>query len=360
MAKESVSKKPLRVALIASDQTASDYSDFLELLLVGLADESVPTLLICPRGCDPDSLFTGAAELVDHPVLDLPFTERLAARLLAQQVTKFEPTVLHCLCETKASLTRCLAHRLELPYVLMVNSMQGRWGQLSISSKRCKRIIAPAETIAANLAKAQPRFADRIERINIGTFVAESAACFSRPNRVATMVTAHPQDNADDFESLFGALKHLKIDGYEFMMVVAGDGRAAGQVWQLMTAMDLLRRVTMVSRLRPWRSVLAAGDIFVQPQPRTVFDTSVLGAMSVGTAVAGCAGGVDDLIVEDETAVVFDPKDDLSIVRSLKRLLDRREFARQIATNAQRRLAEYHSASGMIAATIAAYRDAQG
>jgi hypothetical protein len=219
LTKESVSKKPLRVALIASERTAREYSEFLRLLLVGLADESVPTLLICPQGCDPDSLFTGAAEVVDHPVLDLPFTERLAARLLAQQVEKFEPTVLHCLCETKASITRRVAHRLEVPYVLMVNSMQGRWGQLSISSKRCKKIIVPAETIAANLREAHPRLADRIERINIGTFVAESVGCFSRPNRTATMVTAHPQDNADDFENLFSALRHLKIDGYEFMII---------------------------------------------------------------------------------------------------------------------------------------------
>ncbi len=360
MAKKNVNKKPLRVALIASERTARDYSEFLRLLLVGLADESVPALLICPQDCDPDSIFTAAAEVVEPPLLDLPFTERLAARLLAQQVAKFEPTVLHCLCESKASLARRLAHRLDLPYVLTVNSMQGRWGQLSLSSKRCRRIIVPAETIAANLTRAHPRFADRVEQINIGTFVAESCECFSQPNRIATMVTAHPQDKADDFESLFGALRHLKIDGYEFMMVVAGDGRAGGQVWQLMTALDLLHTITMVSKLRPWRSVLAAGDIFVQPQPRSVFDTSLLEAMSVGAAVAGCRGAVDDLIMEDKTAVVFDPKDDLSIVRSLKKLLDRREFARQIATNARQHLVENHAVGDMIGATIGAYRNARG
>jgi glycosyltransferase involved in cell wall biosynthesis len=360
LARESVSKKPLRVALIASERTARDYSEFLRLLLVGLADESVPALLICPRDCDPDSIFTGAAEVVDPPLLGLPFTERIAARLLAQQVGKFEPTVLHCLCESKASLTRRLAHRLHLPYVLMVNSMQGRWAQLSISSKRCRKIIVPAKTIADNVTGAHPRFAGRIEQINVGTFVAESSGCFSQPNRIATMVTAHPQDHAEDFENLFGALRHLKLDGHEFMAVVAGDGRAAGHLWQLMTAMDLLTTVTMVSRLRPWRSVLAAGDIFIHPQPRGVFDMSLLGAMSGGAAVAGCKGRVDDLIIEDETAVVFDPKDDLSIMRSLKRLLDRREFARQIATNARQHLVESYAAGDMIGATIGAYRNAQG
>ncbi|GAI01811.1 unnamed protein product, partial [marine sediment metagenome] len=53
--------------------------------------------------------------------------------------------------------------------------------------------------------------------------------------------------------------------------------------------------------------------------------------MSVGSAVAGCKGGVDDLIIEEETAVVFDPNDEISIRSSLQRLFDSRELARQIA-----------------------------
>lgn len=359
MAKENVSRKQLRVALIASEQTVREFSDFLELLLVGLADESIPTLLVCPPGLDSDSIFTGAAAVISQPALDLPFTEPLAAKLLAQQTAKFEPTVLHCLCESKASLTRRLAHLLELPYVLMVNSLQGKWSQLSISSKRCRKIIAPGETIAANLAKVHPVHADRIRRINIGTFVTDTGGCFSRPNRIPTIMTAHPLDKVDDFENLFGALKHLLTDGYEFMTVVAGDGRAEGQIWQLLTALDLLHTVTMVSRLKPWRSVLSAADVFIRPQPRSVFDTSVLEAMSVGTAVAGCSGGVDDLIIEDKTAVIFKPDDELSIMRTLQRLLDKRELARQIAHNARRRLMENYSAGDMISATIEVYNNSQ-
>ena len=67
-----------------------------------------------------------------------------------------------------------------------------------------------------------------------------------------------------------------------------------------------------------------------------------------------------NLIMADETAVVFEPKDELSIMRSLQRLLDKREFARQIAANAQRHLKENYSAGDMISATIRAYRKAQG
>jgi glycosyltransferase involved in cell wall biosynthesis len=358
LASEVAKKKSLRVALIASERTVGEYAAFLKLLLVGLADESIQTVLICPPGCDSESMFTGSAEIISHPVLDLPFSEHFNVRLLVQRLEKFEPTVIHCLCESKASLARHLARKMDLPYLLMVNSVQGRLGQFSISSRRCKRIVVSAKTVADNVAKAHPGFAEHIEQINIGTFVAETTVCFSQPNRIATMLTAHPFDDANDFENLFSVLRHLLIDGYEFMMVVAGDGRAERQLWKLLTALGLLQVVTMVPRLKPWRSVLAAGDIFIQPKPNLAFNSSLLEAMSVGAAIAGCKGGVDDLIIEDQTAIVFDPKDELSILRCLQRFLDKREFARKIAANAQEYLRENYSADNMISATIQAYRDA--
>lgn len=358
MSPEVARNKPLRVALIVSEDTVREYSAFLKLLLVGLADESIPTVLICPPGCDSESMFTGSAEIIGHPALDLPFSDHLNVRLLVQRLEKFEPTVLHCLCESKASLARHLARKMDLPYVLTINSLHGRKGQFSISSKRCKRIIVPARTVADHVAKTHSGFSGRIAQINIGTFVAESGVCFSQPHRIATMLTAHPFDDADDFENLFGVIRHLLIDGYEFMMVVTGDGRAERQLWKLLTALGLLEVVIMVPRLKPWRSVLASGDIFIQPKPSLAFNPSLLEAMSVGAAVAACKGGVDDLIIEGQTAAVFDPKDELSILRCLQRLLDKREFARKIGAGAQEYLRQNHPADKMISATIRAYRDA--
>jgi glycosyltransferase involved in cell wall biosynthesis len=81
--------------------------------------------------------------------------------------------------------------------------------------------------------------------------------------------------------------------------------------------------------------------------------------MSVGSAIAGCRGGVDDLIIEDETAVVFDSNDELSIMRTLQRLLDRHEFARQIAGTAQQYVRENHTVSRMISTILGIYDEAQ-
>ncbi len=352
-------KKPLRPALIVSAETISEYSIFLKHLLVGLVDDSIPVALVCPAKYDLGSVVPPPVEVIRFPAFDSPLLKRQNKKKLIEQLGDFKPTVLHCLCQDEAHFARQLAWQLDLPYLLMVTSLQKRFGRLFISHSRCAKIIVPAETLAANVAELYPAFTDRIERINIGTFASETSSCFREPRWLASMVTAHPLNNESDFENLFGAVKHLAIDGYEFMLVITGGGRAEKQVWKLLTARGLSQIVTIVPRLEMLRPVLAAGDIFIQPRPSDTFNPLLLEAMSVGAAVAGCKGGVDDLIIEDETAVVFDPADELSIYNTLKRLFDRRELAQQIAKAAQQYLRENYTVSNMISSTLQAYYDAQ-
>jgi len=376
--------KSVRAALIASENILSDYSTFLEHLLVGLADEAVPAVLVCPPQCEIDPVPSGSAEIVRHPAINLPFLAHQNRKWLAEQLSKFKPTVLHCLCESKAGLTKQLACQLNLPYLLTINSLRRPGTHLSISAKHCARIIVPAESIADDVARTYPRLAGRIEQINIGTFVEERIRCFSlsprlwvpaergpsagvrRPlagankdSRLASMVIAYPLDSVADFENLFNAARHLAIGGYEFALVVMGAGRAESQLRKLLAALDLLQMVTIVPRLKPWRSVLSAGDIFIQPRPNWAFNPLLLEAMSLGLAIAACKGGVDDLIIEDRTATVFDPADELSIRGSLQQLFDKPEFARKLAEGAQNYVRANHSVSSMVSATLQAYHQAQ-
>lgn len=354
-----MTKKSLRLALIASEDTLWEYSTFLEHLLVGLADESIPVILVCPPGYDTDSLLIGNVEIVTHPVFGLPLTGHINRRLLVERLAKFKPTVLHCLCEDMAFLTKRLSRRLSLPYVLTVNSLSEGLGRLSVSYERCTKIITPTNGIAIDIAGAYPRIAERVKNINIGVFVSEGNRCFSGHSGSATIGMACYIDDAGDFENLFGAIRHLMIEGYEFMMIVAGKGRDERSLRELLAALDLLRIVTVVPSLRPWRSVLAACDIFVQPRPSAHFNPLLLEAMSVGCAVAACKDGVDDLIIENETAVVFDPNDELSIVGALQKLLDKHDLARKIARFAQQHVKENYTVSEMISATLRAYDQAQ-
>jgi len=351
-------KKTVRPAIIVSAETISEYPTFLRYLLIGLVDESIPTTLICPAKCNLASIIPPSVNVIRHPAFNLPLMWRQNRRKLIEEISNLKPTVLHCLCENEAPLARKLAWKLKLPYLLMVNSLQKRFNRLYISSSRCAKIIVPADSIADNIAKIYPEFAERVEQINISTFTSETSSSFRRPNWLTSMVTAHPLDNETDFVNLFNAIKHLAIDGYEFMLVMTGTGRAERHVWKLLTKLGLRKVVTIVPRLEMLRSVLAAADIFIQPQPNNAFNPLLLEAMSVGAAVAACRGGVDDLIIEDKTAVVFDPTDELSIYSTLQRLLDRHELAQQIAAAAHKYLRENHSVSNMISSTLQVYKDA--
>ena len=365
---EGSSERSLRPALIISEHTLFEYSTSLEHLLVGLADESIPVILVCPPSSDIESVLSGAVEVVRYPVFDLPLTGILNRKDLTEQLTRLKPTVLHCLCESQAQLTKKIAFQMDLPYVLSVNSLQQRWKNfvyqrqihpLSISPSHCAKIIVSAESIAANITQLYPKYAERIEQINTGTFVDENIGCFSVPSRLPCMVIAHPFRKAEEFENLFGALRHLTIDGYEFMTMVVGNGRIERQMRRLLAAFGLLQSVTIIPRLKPWRAVVAAGDIFIQPVANPAFNPRLLEAMSVGTVVASCKGGVDDMVIEEKTAVVFDPYDELSIRQNLQRLLDRRELARQIAKGAQEYLRRCHSVSNMISSTLRIYQEAE-
>ncbi len=143
------------------------------------------------------------------------------------------------------------------------------------------------------------------------------------------------------------------------MVAIMGTGPAEHHVRKLLVSLDLSDIVTIVPVLDPWRSVVVAGDIFVQPQPLRTFSVFLLEAMAVGTAVAACRGGVDDLIIPNETAVVFEPDSEPSIRQALRQLLDEHDFARRLATTAQEHIRAHYSVNAMVSATLKTYLEAQ-
>jgi len=349
----------LRPALIASTRILRDYSAFIEHFLVGLADQSVLSALVCPGDFDAGAFVSPAVEIIRHPAYRAPFFWRQSRRRLYERLTEFGPTVLHCLDEHKAGFTIRLAKRLDLPCVVTVNSLQKRFSRFSFYSKFFSAFIVPAESIASNITGLRAGLTGRVEQINLGTFVQERSGCFSTVGAVASMVTIYRADYEGDFGKLLDAVKRLAIDGYEFMLVVAAQRRAEAALRRLLASRGLSQISIVIPLLRLQRKVLAAGDIFIQPWPSDTFNVFLLDAMGVGTAVAACRGGVDDLIIDGETAVVFDPADELSIYDCLRQLFDRPERARQLARAALGHLKENYTVTGMVSSTLRIYRAAR-
>jgi glycosyltransferase involved in cell wall biosynthesis len=353
---EKPKKKMPRVALLGSRHTMLEYHTFLGHLLVGFSDRSAPVTLVCPPGNAFNSLVLGSAEVITHPVFEVPLFDHLNRKLLIEKLEKFKPNILHCLCESMAALTRYLSQQLGVPYIISVNSLHKHLTRSYFSIEHCSGIMVPAGSIEANLVRLYPNLADKINLVNMGSFTEQTISCFSDTSRPATLIITYPFHKTGEFENLFGAIHHLMIDGYDLMVVVIGGGRAETELWKMLAALSLLQIVTIVPREIPRRPVLKAGDIFIQPRPVDFFDPMLLEAMSIGSAVAGCRGGVDDLIIENETAIVFNPADELNIMSTLQKLLDGRDFARKIGQNAQDYVKQRHSVSRMISSVLRLYQ----
>ncbi|MFC1677175.1 glycosyltransferase family 4 protein [Planctomycetota bacterium] len=346
-----------KAALIVSEYTISEYSASLRYLLGALEESSVPAALVCSAGCDVESIVNANVEVFRHPAIDLPLMGRQNRKMLLEKLRKFEPTILHCLCESQASLSRRLSRKLDLPYILSVNSLQKRFSNFSISAKRCAKIIVPAESIAANIEDVHPHFAEKLMRINFGTCVAETAACFSKPTGPGSMVVAAPLEGASGLDNLLEAVHHLAVENYDFMLVIITGSQTDKDLRKRIASLGLSQFTVIVSRQHPWDRILAAGDIFIQPWPCDDFNPMLLEAMSQGTAVAACTGRVDDLVIDEQTAVTFDPEDQLSIYNSLKGLFDRPELAKQIAAAAQQHLRKNNSIEETTSQIIELYRE---
>jgi len=352
-------RNSIRPAVIIDRPALSSNSIFLEHFLSGLTSESLISAVVCPADCDMTVIPSPSVEVIIHPAFKLPLLGRQNTNRLYENLEKFKPTVLHCVGQAGAALTKKLAHKLNLPYVLMINSLAKRFLRFAISSAHCASIIAPAQSIADHLGKICPNLAERIEQVNIGTFVEDTCTCFCAVSRVPGIVIAKPLNDVAEFEPVLNAMKHLAIDGCEFQLAIIGTGPAEAQVRKLLRNLGLSHLVSIVAGIKPARSIFAGADIFIQPRPTNSFNSLLLEAMGVGMAVAGCKGGVDDLIIEGKTAVVFDHEDELSIYATVQQLLNQRQVARQIALSAQVYLRENHTVSKMVSTLLQIYYNAQ-
>ena len=354
---QEIPKSP-RTAIICSRRIITDYSLYLKFLLVGLADESVPVCLVVPPRIDIESVMPPAFEVLRHPSVEFPLMQHYNRRVLLERLEEFRPELIHCLCESMAVLTRWLSRQLQIPYILNIDSISRPWHPVMISQTRCVAIITPAKSIADHFVSVHTKYTDRISQINIGVFAADTIACFAHRNRIPGIVIAQPVLNADDLDNVFQVFHRLNVDNYQFMVAFIGVVGAEKHIRTLLRKLGLSRVVTHIPPLPGIDPAIAAADIFVVPRPSSSFSMALLSAMSAGCAVAACRGGVDDLIIDDKAAVVFNPDDQLSIYNALKQLLDAPDYARQIAAQAQEYLRQKHHVSDMISAMLQLYRQA--
>jgi glycosyltransferase involved in cell wall biosynthesis len=338
----------IRPLVILDSRTVQRFYSPLRHLLFGFEAQGITCCVVVPPESQIESFLWPGIEIVRYPALRFGLFYRQNRRRLILQIEEFKPTIIHCFGTAKSLLAKSLGRTLGIPVVLTVSSSQQSFLKRQIISRGVSAVIAPSEHIAESLKKRIPRIAAIIRQVNIGTFVDETCACFSRPDRIPGMVVVSDFLRFDDLEPFLSAVRHLAVNGYEFHVVLMGDGSAQGDVRKFIQGVGLVSIVNISPPMGPLRAVFRGADIFVHPFIAQRFDPAMLEAASAGSAIATDKNNADYFLQNNTTAVFFDSRDELSIYSALQKLLDDREFAKSIASAAQNYLRGNNTVSSMV------------
>jgi glycosyltransferase involved in cell wall biosynthesis len=204
--------------------------------------------------------------------------------------------------------------------------------------------------------------ARRLER----TTVAPRGSIEVIHNGVADLaVTSIPQRGSQPTIGFAGRFTHEKgadvllralaqLTGVTAVLVGDGELRPASEV--LASELGVADRAIFTGWREDARELMATWDVFVLPSRREGFGISIVEAMLAGLpVVATSVGGVPEVVVDGENAILVPPDDPGALAVAIRRLLDDPQLRRRLGQSGRRRALERFSPQTMATAFLALY-----
>ena len=345
----------VRPVIIVDQHSLRHYLTPLRHLIVGLTTQAHSAMLVCPHDSDAEAMIGAPVSQITYPILKVPMLSGWGKASVLDKLRKFKPTVIHCFSARRIGFTRYLARQLDIPYVVTADLFHKPLLHTFVFRRQCESVITFSKNVYERLHARHSRLGKLVRLVNPGTFVEDECACFSKSGHLASLVVSQNLVNPFEFELFLDAVKHLAIDGYEFMVAIIGKGSAEREIHKTIEKLGLSQIVTVVPPMQPLRAIFAGADIFVCLEYTPGLNSRLFDAMSVGMAVASCKENAGDLLVDEKTAVLFDTHDELSIYSSLQKLLGKRELTRKIAKAGQEHLRSHYTVSKMVDSLLEIY-----
>ncbi len=349
-------KQNLNALLIIGDDSVANYSDYVSRLIKGLSSCSSVLRVVSTGDSTASFVSRMNIESTKYPLIKTVVFEKYSYTKLVEFVAKSKPNIIHALSNRDLRVTKKLATEFDIPYVVNYFEKPTILSRFEAFGNNCQCIFAGNSRIKQKLESMFRDVSGKVRRFEYGTFVDDKIACFDSESRLASIAVVYPMENVKEFQAFFGALRHLGIDGYEFMVAMIGQGNQDTACRKLVQDMGLSHLVNIVGNVKPLRKFIAGADIFLQPWPSKEFDTSVFEAIAAGLAIAVPECECD--VLNEGDCLCFDHKDELSLYGVLKELLDNRDKARAMAKRAQEHFREQNSDSNMLESLCKVYFDA--
>ncbi|MDD5011896.1 MAG: glycosyltransferase [Phycisphaerae bacterium] len=353
----SESENGTRPLIVSDSETVRRYCSSFRHLLFGFEAQDISSAMVVPPASEIESFLFPRVRIVEHPVLKFPFFFFQNRRHLRSCLEKIKPNLVHCYGVAKVPLAVSIASHFNVPAVITMDSARFGIGSKMVINRSFNKILVPSSLLIEKLT--QRGFSlEKISQVNVGTFADESCSCYSDTDRLPSMLVLGSFNKFSDYEPLLGAIRHLNVDGYEFLVVFMGSGPAETQIRDFIKSTGLVQTVSITPLLRPLRQVFHGCDVFIHPCAFGDFDPALIEAAAAGLAIAADRDNADDFLQDGSTSVLFDRNDDLSIYSSLQKLLDDRLFARSLASAAQNHIRSNNSVSSMVSDLLKIYSQA--
>lgn len=167
-----------------------------------------------------------------------------------------------------------------------------------------------------------------------------------------TVLVRSPVMTAGGAVTVFEATRQILGDAPNVMIFVVGAGEEETRLRRECDRLGIRDRVIFAVAAESERIDPAGFDLFIQPNAEDEIGMTVLHAMGHGVAVLSPGAGNHDCLIDQKTALFYDPTSPKSLAARMKRLLEDREFAATLGAAGREHVRQYHQVSGMANAFV--------
>jgi glycosyltransferase involved in cell wall biosynthesis len=158
-------------------------------------------------------------------------------------------------------------------------------------------------------------------------------------------------------ETLIAAF--ARLDQHDARLLIVGSGPALGSLQALAAKLGLADRCVFEPATKHVAERLRGIDIFVLPSLSEALSNSLMEAMASGCCVvASRVGGNPELVIEEESGLLFIPGDSGDLALCLDRLLTDDGLRERMASAGPQRIREHFTIGGAVERMGAIYRRA--
>lgn len=349
----------VRVAWIAGENTMERLGRTLQPLAIGLLDELVEIVLVCPQRSGVADLPIGPIELLRHGRLNRWGFKARSLEWLAKELANRRVDAIHALDAEAAWMAPRLCERMDVNYLVSSYSRDdGR--RLGTLDEHASAVLAASEPIRAGLLEHHVAAVDKIHLVPPGVYQVRHTTLFDNPQQSTAIVACGDMDDFAAFDAVLRAFAEVAGRKYDCAFFLIGSGSREKALRLQAHKLGLDESLTFVDWQVPTQlaGILKAADIYISPLPLSGIDMQALLAMAAGDPVLAAAGGCSDFLIDGKTALLFRQGDSAELTLKLMSLLDDHARARSLAEDTLLYLHERHSPAIMVAAVANLYRQA--